>query len=180
MSEERRAELLVLPYASVRKRSLTHVLIEEFRSNSWTRFRAAVAFARASANTRELLEALYDFAKSQGEIGITFGADSFGEDAQGSDELAVRQLLDRLESFPNAKLFLYHEQGRVFHPKVYLFDNLTSKKALAIIGSSNWTRSGQINNVEANAIVPLDLNRDDELKQFEELNRCFIENWSEP
>ncbi|MEZ4252316.1 MAG: phospholipase D family protein [Polyangiales bacterium] len=179
MSQERRAELLVLPYASARNRSLTHVLIEELRSGSWTRFRAAVAFARSSANTRELLEALHDFAKDDGEIGITFGADSFGEEAQGSDELAVRQILERLEMFPKTRLYLYHEEGRVFHPKVYLFDNFLDKKALAILGSSNWTRSGQINNVEANAIVPLDLELDSELKQFEELNHCFVEYWSE-
>jgi len=169
----------VLPYASARQRSLAHVLIEELDSGKWTRFRAAVAFAGTSANTKELVASLRSFAAGGGEIAITFGADAFGEEAQGSEALAVEQLLNDLHAYPTARVFLYHEDGRIFHPKVYLFDSLDRQAALVIVGSSNWTRSGQIENVEANAIVPLNLGRSGDLEQFKELDRCFVEFWSE-
>lgn len=50
------------PYASVEGSSLRRVLVGELTGGRWKRFRAAVAFAKASGNTPDLLDALGQFA----------------------------------------------------------------------------------------------------------------------
>ena len=57
-----KAELLLFPYDAAESKSLFHRLIAELSSGGWARLRAAVAFARVSGNSIELLDALVDFA----------------------------------------------------------------------------------------------------------------------
>ena len=75
-----KAEILLLPYDAAEGASLFHRLIAELSSGDWERFRAAVAFARVSGNSHELLDALLDFASSGRTVSLTFGADTFGAD----------------------------------------------------------------------------------------------------
>lgn len=172
-------EILLLPYDSASGASLLHRVIAELESGNWTRFRAAIAFAKSSGNYRELVSALVKFAKSSGTIELTFGADTFGANTKGSDMEAVEVLVNELHEYPSARIFAYHEQGRTFHPKIYLFDNSQHKKALVVIGSSNWSYGGLINNIEANVLVHLDLSKSEHLETFDRLAKCFTTYWSE-
>src|SRR5690349_17951107 len=115
-------ELLILPYAGA-GRTVLHRLIEELKSGRWASFAAGVAFAKDSGNYLELIQALTDFAKSGGRVDLTFGADSFAGDARGSEYKAIQTLVDAFKALPSARVFLYHERSRTFHPKVYLFSN---------------------------------------------------------
>ena len=173
-----KAEILLFPYDAAQGKSLLHRLIYELSSDHWTRFRVAVAFARVSGNSDQLLDALLDFLSSGGIVGLTFGADMFGADS-GSDLQALEQLVNRFDPYPNAKIHLYHERGRTFHPKIYLFDNQTHQKALLIVGSSNWSYGGLANNVESNMLLDLNLTIEDERAIYDRLAYCFEHYWTE-
>jgi len=172
-------ELLVLPYASAAGRSLLHVLIEELRRGTWSRFQAAVAFAKASGNFPDLVDALHAFAEAGGRVELTFGADTFSGETKGSDLEAVEELVESLDGLPSAAVHLYHEKGRTFHPKVYLFSNEVEQTALLIVGSSNWSEGGLVTNVEANVLIRLDLTDAAHRKVFDDAQRCFTEYWKE-
>ena len=173
-------DLLVLPYASIKGKSLLHILIKEFKSNSWTQFRAAIAFAKESANYQELINAMSAFLEKGHEIEMTFGADSFGSGTKGSDLESILTLLENLKEYEKFRLFLYHEEGRTFHPKMYLFSNEAKKKALIIVGSSNWSYSGLANNVEANTIIKLDMSEKKHKDFYENIIKTFSTYWQEP
>lgn len=172
-------EILLLPYDSADGRSLLHRLIAEADGGNWTRMMAAVAFARVSGNYLELVRSLRSFAERGGDVSLTFGADSFGADTKGSDFDAVRQILDELDPLPTVRVFLYREPRRTFHPKIYLFDSLERRKALLILGSSNWSHGGLVDNVEANAIIHFDLDDPEHGKTHARLVECFEMYWSE-
>jgi HKD family nuclease len=172
-------EILILPYDSALGASLLQRLIAELESGSWTRFRAAVAFVKASANYEELLRALVRFASGGGVVELTFGADLFGARVKGSDFEALRLLVEALDSFPSVRIHLYHEKYRTFHPKVYFFDSESNARALLIVGSSNWSHGGLVDNVEVDVLVHLDLSNDHHLVVAGQLAECFSNYWSE-
>jgi len=172
-------EFLIFPYAAAAGRSLLHVLIDELRSGRWDQFQAAVAFAKTSGNYPALLQAMEDFAAQGGTINLTFGADAFGGESRGSDYECVEQLLQAFKDIPSFKLHLYHERGRTFHPKVYLFSHETEKRATLILGSSNWSAGGFFANVEANVVIRFNLKKADQRRAYDELRRCFADFWEE-
>lgn len=172
------AELLLFPYDAAVGESLFHRLITELDSGRWTRLRAAVAFAKVSGNAEELLISLSNFAAAGGTISLTFGADTFGSDA-GTDLQAIQQLVEQLKPFPQAEVHLYREGGRTFHPKIYLFDQEDDQRALLILGSSNWSRGGLADNVEASVLLHLQLEIDEERAIYRRLTHCFEDYWTE-
>ena len=153
-------------------------LTSELNSGAWTRFRAAVAFARSSGNDARLIEALQNFADGGGFISLTFGADTFAGNAKGSDYDAINQIINALDA-ESTHVYLYHEHGRTFHPKVYLFDNCEEQQALLIVGSSNWGEGGLITNIEANIAVHLDLSKKTHAELYDRVAVCFEAYWSE-
>lgn len=172
------AELIVLPYDSQKNRSLAQRLVEELRSDSWNRLRAAVAFGKTSGSYEEILDALEDFCGRGGQLDITFSADRFGRNQYASDEAAVQALLDSVGHFAEARVHLYSESGnRTFHPKLYLFSN--EKEALLIVGSSNWSEGGFFNNVEVNVVMTMDLTDDETRNTYETLCEYFSRFWQE-
>jgi HKD family nuclease len=171
--------LLILPYPGGEPGSVAELLIKELKSGRWSRFAAAVAFAKHSGNYVELLAAMRAFAQAGNRIELTFGANMFGPEAAATDYEAIATLLARLEDTGNATVYLYRDRQRTFHPKVYLFDNEKKETALLIVGSSNWTDGGLHNNVEANLIVDLDLTDSDERNLFKELRTYFQTYWQE-
>jgi HKD family nuclease len=174
-------EVIILPYAGESNRTILHLLIDEFSSNRWSLFQSAVAFAKQSGNYEELLDAITEFLEDGGIVEMTFGADVFGRDVKGSEYDAVERLLTEFQDQPNARFFLYHEKGsRTFHPKIYLFSNLKTQRALLIVGSSNWSAGGFYDNVEANVCVELDLTKADHLSCYEQLQSYFSDYWQGP
>lgn len=172
-------EFIILPYASQNGRSILHLLAEELSSGTWDTFRGAVAFAKQSGNEERLLRALTKFAESGGTIALTIGADVFGRATRGSDYDAVKTILETLKPFPSAKIYLYHERYRTFHPKVYLFSNEPAGAALAIVGSSNWTEGGLVENVEANVVIRFDLAQAEHKMVFQEVKGIMERYWTE-
>lgn len=172
-------EFIILPYTSREGGSILHLLARELSSGAWDTFRGAVAFAKRSGNEKRLLKALTTFARRGGTIALTVGADVFGQTIRGSEYDALQTILHALEPFPSAKLYLYHERGRTFHPKLYLFSSESTGKALVIVGSSNWTRGGLIENVEANVLVRFDLTQQKHKAEFEKLTATMKRYWTE-
>lgn len=174
-----RVEVLLQPYDAADEDSILHRLVQEFVSGRWTEFRGAVHFAKQSGNFVELLEAMDQFLFAGGKVHLTFGADVFGRSGFATDYSAIEQMLAEFEEYPDFTLHLYHEKSRTFHPKVYLFSR-GSEAAMLIIGSSNWSEGGFFNNVEANAVIHLDLRDDQQRATFDRVVDCFNQNWSEP
>lgn len=172
-------EFIILPYASKVGRSILQILIEELSADRWDTFRSAVAFAKQSGNDTGLLSALAKFAERGGTISMTIGADVFGPSSRGSELSAVETLLETLKPYPAAKLFLYHEARRTFHPKMYVFSHEKENRALAIVGSTNWTEGGLSENVEANVLVRFDLTQKDHRICFDEVVETLERYWTE-
>ncbi len=168
---------VVHPYHSQTGSSLLDLLVAELTSETWHTLQIAVAFLRQSGNFGRLLAAMQQFLSQGGLITLTAGADSFSGQAEGSDYEAVTGLLTHLGMFSEFYLYLYHEPSRTFHPKIYLFSN--NQQAMLFIGSSNWSRGGLFNNVEANVRLHLDLHREAERQQFETLQTYFREYWAD-
>ena len=97
----------------------------------------------------------------------------------GSDLQAIQQLVSRFEPYPSARVHLYQESGRTFHPKIYLFDHAENEKALLIIGSSNWSYGGLAANVEGNILLYLSLGIEEERGIYDRLVHCFESYWTE-
>jgi HKD family nuclease len=126
-----------------------------------------------------LLAAIQSFAHQGNRVEMTFGADSFSRESRGSDYQAIETLVQTIGGQPSVKLHLYHEQRRTFHPKLYLFSNEAERRALLIVGSSNWSTGGFVQNVEANLLVRLDLNDSVHQQCYSNAQRCFRNYWEE-
>lgn len=172
-------EFIVLPYDSASGRSVLGVLVEELNSGRWNNFRAAVAFVKDTGMFDNLLESLGHFVEEGGAVSITCGADVFRGKKRGTDLEAVKKLLEVCGDSPNAKVYLYHEGGRTFHPKIYLFTNKDTKSALMIVGSSNITWGGLFNNVEASTLVRFDLSEEGHRDVLEKVESYFDQYWTE-
>lgn len=173
------AEIVLLPYARKDERGLLNILIEEFTGDRWSSFMSAVAFAKQSGNSPALLEAILHFSKHGGSVEMTFGADTFGAEGGVTEREAIETLLEQLGEQSNVELYIYHEKGRTFHPKLYLFSDEEDEAALLIVGSSNWSQGGLLNNVEANVIIKLDLAKKDHKACYDLVCGCFREYWQE-
>ncbi|RJQ32226.1 MAG: hypothetical protein C4562_04130 [Actinobacteria bacterium] len=172
-------ELIVLPYADRDKQTLLDVLVDEFSNKNWSSFYGAVAFAKESGNFPILIDAIQKFAESGSKVSITFGADVFGGKAKGSDYEALKYILEKFNDYGNIQFHLYHESGRTFHPKIFLYANEEEKKALLIVGSSNWSQGGLLDNVEANVLIHLNLEEGSHLNLFNEMLSYFNSFWME-
>jgi HKD family nuclease len=169
-------DFIFLPYSGKVQKTLVDVLIKELLSPKWSQFMSAVAFARQSGNYPKLLNALHTFVKTGATVEMTFGANIFSKEF-GSDYEAIETIIDEISDYPNVKIYLYSEPDRVFHPKIYLFRN--DKAALLIIGSSNWTKGGLETNVEANALIYLDLHNPEHKIVCERVIDIFRTYWQE-
>lgn len=170
------AELIVLPYEARQGRHLLDRLIDELESGRWSEFRAAVAFGSKTANFPGLINALEDFAAAGHTVTITFCARRFSGGTYATDFEAVETLVDIFEGHPNARVFLYGQPDITFHPKLYMFANNSS--ARLIVGSSNWSESGLVSNVEANVALTLDLDDDQARRTYDRVNDYFDRYWT--
>lgn len=173
------AQIIVLPYSSAEGSSILEILIQELKSGKWDRFQAAVAFVKNSGVFDDLIDAIKYFIGNNGQVSITCGADIFKGNESGSDYEAIEQLLKTIEDSEESSIYLYHEIGRTFHPKIYFFSNEENKEAMLIMGSSNFTEGGLVNNIEANITIDFDLSKEGHLEEFEKLNNYFYKYWTE-
>jgi HKD family nuclease len=81
-----------------------------------------------------------------------------GTDFYQTEPVALRYLFELTKKNQKIKLFLLSRQAITFHPKIYLL--LGRNEATAIIGSSNLTRGGLIDNIEASTCIKTSCNDD--------------------
>jgi HKD family nuclease len=98
----------------------------------------AVAFAKQSGLAEVDVEG---WCRADRKLELLAGTDFF---------LTELELLRRLEKRPSTKCRIFHTvgKGRVFHPKLYVLDKGESR--VVYVGSSNFTKGGLANNIEAN------------------------------
>lgn len=127
---------------------LGDLLVERFRSDVWTSFRAAIAFAKRSG-VKHIVKDLRTFA-GRATVMISIGIDHCGTSAE-----AIDALLAAVQ--PNGEVWLFHNEDSnnpTFHPKLYLFESAAS--AECFIGSGNLTEGGLFTNYEAFVHLSLD------------------------
>jgi HKD family nuclease len=138
--------------------------------SQWETCRIAVAFARA-AGTHLIRDALAGFA-GRGALEIVVGLDEQGTSKDALEELAAAVL-------PRGQLLCAHNPAGypfnpTFHPKIFLFRN--ASKALAIVGSVNFTRGGLFENYEAALVHEMDLRNPSEAQQLAEIE-AMLDGW---
>lgn len=128
------------------------------KSDSFDIFYIMVAYVRKSGVTR-MQKALTEF-RQHGKIKAIAGIDSRNSSKEGLELL--NENVD--------ELYLYHNDifYQTFHPKIYVFEKI-SKKAIVVIGSSNFTQGGLFTNYELCSVTELDLQNTNEKKQFDEI-----------
>lgn len=142
-------------------------LINNIGSGTWTKLDIAVAWVRQSG-IAHLEPVLKSFLNLGGELNIVVGVDLNNTTKEGLESLI------QLEKYGKASTFVHHnESGTVFHPKLYLFRNLS--EARLIVGSNNITEAGLFRNTEAG--LQLDASIDDQ-KILDAVNAMHA--WRDP
>ncbi|MGW5851541.1 hypothetical protein ACWFQ8_26950 [Streptomyces sp. NPDC055254] len=130
--------LIGQPYAD--SGSLHRYLIEGCADERFTHLSFAAAWAKRSG-LRRVETALQGFAARGGLITSVVGISEGG---------ATRQGLSATLDLPGES-YVFHDSGRTFHPKIYLFTGPDHWSAL--VGSSNLTAGGLYWNYEASLAV---------------------------
>jgi HKD family nuclease len=141
-------------------------LMENLSEAKWTHFRASVAFVKKSG-TQFIQAGLAKFA-AKSLVNVSIGLDHRGSSVEG-----FSQLLDAIN--PNGKLWVYKNSSNTFHPKVYLFKNLSN--ADVVIGSGNMTKGGLFENAEIGVRLQLDLTKPSDIAFLKELE-ATLDIWS--
>jgi len=149
---------------------LGDLLIDNLNNQTWSSFRAAIAFAKRSG-VKHVAFHLTEFAK-RAHVKISLGLDQCGTSYE-----AVEDLLKTLGSI--GELWLFHNEAPgnpTFHPKLYLFSN--AQAAECFVGSGNLTEGGLFTNYEVFVRLQLDrTNHADEL--FLQEAEHVLDLWSE-
>ncbi len=109
-----------------------------FDSNIYDTFYGFVAFAAASGILK-LIKSIEAAKQNYKRLVFFIGVDNKGTSKEALELLVKKEI----------ETYIFHRQEEyiTYHPKLFLFEGLTH--ARIIIGSSNLTRSGFINNIEA-------------------------------
>jgi len=93
----------------------------------------------------------------------------------GIDLGATGDDLDYLNKlFGSKNIFIYkNPKDGVFHPKVYILKNISKKKGIVIIGSSNLTKAGLFDNFEINIAIEFNLNGIQDRRNFKKFVDLF-------
>jgi len=106
-----------------------------------SRLLVAVAFAKRSG--LEVAPSIEQAARSGKKVELLAGLDF---------QLTDLDALERIAPPPSeARVYLSLEDRKVFHPKIYIAEG--REQTTAIVGSSNLTSGGLLENVEANVLV---------------------------
>ena len=137
-------------------------------SQSWTHFRAAVAFVKRTG-TRHILNRLSAFSE-RGDVEIIAGVDHRGTSKEG--------LVDLLNATgPNGRVILFHNPlPFTFHPKLYLFKS--ADRAEALIGSGNLTEGGLYTNYESTVQLVFDLSNSEDADAVRSIE-LDLDHWSD-
>lgn len=158
--------LLLHPLGPTR---LGDFLKTQLSNDSWTSFRAAVAFVKRSG-VQHIEQLLEDFSH-RAKVSISAGIDRGGTSREG-----LASLLDSLKGRGRISIF-HNPTNSTFHPKVYVFKN--DKRAEVLIGSGNLTQGGLFTNYEAFVALSLELCKEDH-RNILSLVEAALDLWSIP
>jgi len=126
-------------------------------------FRFVVAYAQESYEPL-LGKAFRNYIKKGGDVEAVIGVDSRGTSAK-----ALKELLSICQP---SNVFVYHNPANgTFHPKFYTLSD--EKSAFIIVGSSNLTVGGIVNNFEVNVAIELDLELKEEASILNSFDKLF-------
>lgn len=113
-------------------------LAVSFESKIYDSFHGFVAFAAASGIIK-LLKSIKEAKKHYSKLTFYIGVDNRGTSKEALEFLVKEEI----------EVYIYHRQEEyiTYHPKLFLFEG--KKHTRIIIGSSNLTHSGFLNNIEA-------------------------------
>lgn len=113
-------------------------LVTSFGSKHFDSFIGFVAFASISG-VNKILPSLLTAQKKYRKLVYFIGVDN-----KGTSKEALELLLEK-----NIETYIYHKDAEqiTYHPKLFLFEGIRHTRV--IIGSSNLTYSGFLNNIEA-------------------------------
>lgn len=113
-------------------------LAVSFKSKIYDSFYGFVAFAAASGVIK-LLKSIEEAKKHYSKLTFYIGVDNRGTSKEALEFLVQKEI----------EVYIYHRQEEyiTYHPKLFLFEG--KKHTRIIVGSSNLTHSGFINNIEA-------------------------------
>ncbi len=141
--------------------NLLNLMISKLNDDSYFHFYAMSAFSGLS-----LLNRLENHIISAKEH-ITEWHIIVGIDHKGT----TKEALDKYLKLDIDTKIYYTTSAEIYHPKMYIFEN--AKELLLIIGSSNLTLSGFINNVETNLVIEFSKENEKELDIINSLKTFF-------
>lgn len=113
-------------------------LAVSFKSKLYNKFYGFVAFA-ATSGILKLLTSIEEAKKHYQKLTFFIGIDNRGTSKEALELLVKNEI----------EVYIYHrkEEYITYHPKLFIFEGI--KHTRIILGSSNLTQSGFINNIEA-------------------------------
>jgi HKD family nuclease len=147
------------------KKSLMSDALNQAINNSF-QIKLAIAFAKLSG-FRLIEESFRTFIKNKGRAIFLVGLDFHTTDPD-----LLRELVNYCEIGHQVEIYCLRgnlQRFAVYHPKMYLFDQ-SEQDVISIIGSSNLTKSGLVDNVELN--VEIKMKNDEEL--YSDLSESFL------
>jgi len=123
------------------KESVGSVLIESFLDTDFNRFSCFVAFASVSG-INGIIETIQKSKDHIKHFNVFIGIDHKG---------TSKEALETLLSLDIGASIYYTFSPVTFHPKIYSFEG--DKKCRIILGSSNLTKAGLFQNIEASFII---------------------------
>lgn len=116
-------------------------LIKQFESKRYDSFTCLVAFASYGG-----VSAITQYIKEGKERGMNIKV-ILGIDQKGTSKEALEEVLSW-----NVNAYIYHTDSKnIFHPKVYLFENIDI--FTLIVGSNNLTVPGLVQNIECSLLI---------------------------
>lgn len=137
---------------------LLNWLEEGFQNENFSRFKCAVAFAKAGPFYK--LDSSYNNWKSSGKSSLAI----IGVDHKGTSLQALNYLLKNYD-----ETYVVHTNYSTFHPKLYLFAG--EKEASIFYGSNNLTPGGTETNFEGGILLNLKL--PDDIALLAQAEECF-------
>lgn len=125
-------------------------IVDSLESNYFQTFTAFVAFV-SQDGLNQILDTCLSFISKGGVVNLYIGVDLHG---------TSKEALELLLNHPEINTYIVHTQSNiVYHPKIYTFEGLESD--MVILGSSNLTKPGLYQNMEANLCVSCDKSEED-------------------
>ena len=124
-------------------------LIDSLNDERYTSFKAFVAFISKSG-IDNIIDELTEFIRNGGSVRLYIGVD-----LNSTSKEALEKLIElEIETY-----IIFSPNSIIYHPKIYTFEGDEYSKA--IIGSSNFTKRGLFQSIEASVSISFNIEEDE-------------------